>query len=285
MKQFNGRVVALTGAGSGIGRALALALAGRGAELAVADVNETGLEETAAQLKGLGANVSVHRVDVADADAVKAYAAAVVAEHGRVHAVFNNAGVALIQSVSQQNLADFEWLMAINFWGVVYGSRAFLPYLQEVEEAHIVNTSSILGVIAMPTQSAYCAAKYAVRGFSEALRMELADSHIGVSHVCPGGVKTGIVRASRYTPTDNEAPTREETAQRFAQRAALQPEEAAEIILRGVARNRSRILVGRDAHVLALLQRLSPNRYPQLISWLWGREERKRGPLPGAGSR
>lgn len=275
MKTFDKRVAAITGAGSGMGRALALELVSRGAAVAISDVNEDGLAETERLVNEAGGTVCAHVVDVADRQAVAAWAAAVVAHHGRVHMIFNNAGVALMQSVEKLRYEDYEWLLNINLWGVIHGTREFLPYLQQVDEAHIVNTASIFGVVAFPTQSAYNAAKFAVRGFTEAIGQDLADTHIRVSCVQPGGVKTGIVKAGRMDLGDNEGPTPDEIAEQFEKVAALQPEQAAQIILKGVQRDRMRILVGTDARMLAWLQRLFPERYAKVLTWLSKRAEQR----------
>jgi NAD(P)-dependent dehydrogenase (short-subunit alcohol dehydrogenase family) len=267
MESFTGRVAVITGAGSGMGRALALRLAAEGCHLSLADLNVDGLAESARQAEAEAARqghaIRCHqsRLDVADAAAFAAFAEATVALHGGVDLLFNNAGVALTGPFERLSPEDFRWLMDINFWGVVNGSRVFLPHLKRSSAAHLVNTSSVFGLISVPTQSAYHAAKFAVKGFTDALRLELADSKVKVSCVMPGGVKTGIVRSSRLVPGDNEGPTREEMATRFEQYAALTPLAAADEILRGVRRGAPRILVGRDARFLALLVRLFPVRY------------------------
>src|SRR5210317_181014 len=197
MKNFTGKVAAITGAGSGIGRALGLKLAERGAVLAIADINADSLEQTREMLVAEGAACSSHVVDVADRDAVEAFAADVTREHGAVHLVINNAGVTVVDQAERISYEDFNWVMNINFWGAVYGTKAFLPYLRKVDEAHIVNVSSLFGLVAIPLQSAYNASKFALRGFTEALKMELAGSSIGVSCVHPGGIKTRIGKHSR----------------------------------------------------------------------------------------
>jgi len=275
MKDFRNKVAAITGAGSGMGRALALELASRGCAVAIADVGQSMLNETEALLHQTSVKVSSHLVDVADRAAMERFAAEVVRIHGKVNLVFNNAGVSVSNTVEKLSYEDFEWLMNINFWGVVHGTKAFLPYLKQVDEAHIINTSSIFGVVAFASQSAYNASKFAVRGFTEALRQELADTHIGVSCVQPGGVKTNIVKTSRYYAADNEAPTKEELTRTFEQMAALTPHDAALQILRGVERNRGRVLVGRDALFLAWMQRLFPESYPQRLAMFANRIMRR----------
>lgn len=273
---FRDRVAVVTGAGSGIGRALALALAHAGAEVAVCDVDEAGLVGTLERLAG--ARCSSRRVDVADRAAMTAFADAVAREHGRVHFVFNNAGVDVNAPVARLAYDDFEWLMNINFWGVVHGCKAFLPHLQRAGFGHIINTSSIFGLITVPNQAAYHAAKFAVRGFSECLRQELEGEGIRVSWVMPGGVRTNVVRNARYQASDNQSPTREEAIALFDAYAPLTADQAAAEILRGVARNRARILVGRDARMMALLAWLAPVRYPRLLGWL----QRRARPQPSA---
>lgn len=261
---YEGKVAAITGAGSGMGRSLARLLSEAGCHVAIADVNAAALEETQQLIDG-GVTSSLHMVDVANRQEVADFADTVAREHGRVHMIFNNAGVSVTGTVEHMPFEDIEWLMNINFWGVVNGCRAFLPYLREVSQAAIVNTSSIFGTIAVPTQSAYNASKFAVRGYTYALRQELFDTHIGVCCVQPGGVKTNIVNASRYIPEGNNSPTRDDLAHRFEQVARKTPDEAAAIILRGVLKNRAQILVGKDAHLVAWLERLAPTGYLKLM--------------------
>jgi NAD(P)-dependent dehydrogenase (short-subunit alcohol dehydrogenase family) len=199
VKDFAGRVAAVTGAGSGIGRALARQLARQGASLALCDVDAAGLAETVAGSEGFGVKVTSRIVDVADRADVYAWADEVVADHGAVHVVVNNAGVALGATVESMSYDDFEWLMNIDFWGVVHGTKAFLPYLKASGDGHVVNVSSVFGLISVPTQSAYNAAKFAVRGFSDTLRMELEieGAPVSVTTVHPGGIKTNIARSAR----------------------------------------------------------------------------------------
>jgi NADP-dependent 3-hydroxy acid dehydrogenase YdfG len=269
MKNFNTKVAAITGAGSGMGRALAQSLARQNCHVAISDINVEGLQETADSLSDSNVTVSQHPLDVSDKLAVKQFAADVVSQHGQVNMIFNNAGVSVTDSCEHMTYDNFEWLMNINFWGVIHGTRAFLPFLQKVDEAHIINTSSIFGTIALPSQSAYNASKFAVRGYTYALRQELADTHIGVSCVQPGGVKTNIVKTSRYVPKDNDSPTVEEAAKEFESIAGLTSEQAAEIILTGVRKNKTQILVGRDAKFIALLERIAPIGYQRLLKrWL-----------------
>ncbi|MGH8355268.1 MAG: SDR family NAD(P)-dependent oxidoreductase, partial [Pseudomonas sp.] len=199
MKSFENKVAAITGAGSGIGRALALSLARQGCHLALSDVNGEGLAHTAEHARQLGVRVTASQVNVADRDAVHAWAEQVVQEHGRVNLIFNNAGVAQGGTVEGNAYADYEWIMNINFWGVVHGSKAFLPHLKAAGEGHLVNTSSVFGLFAQPGMSAYNASKFAVRGFTESLRQELDLAACGVSASCvhPGGIKTNIAKTAR----------------------------------------------------------------------------------------
>lgn len=263
MRTFDGRVAAITGAASGIGRALALSLAGQGAQLALSDVNTAGLEETR-QLVADRTRVETEHVDVADRDAVHAWAAKTEDQFGAAHLVVNNAGVGLGGKLRNLSYEDFEWLMNINFWGVVHGTLAFLPLLERQDEAHIVNISSVFGIIAAPLNGAYNAAKFAVRGFTEALRMEveLDGLPIGVTCVHPGGIRTNIVNASRMQGELSHA--HGEIADEFQRHARTTPERCAEIILEGVRRNAPRVLVGPDARLIDVVQRVAPTGYQRL---------------------
>lgn len=270
MKDFKGKVAAITGAGSGIGRATAIAFAQEGCHLAISDINTQGLEETRQLLEPYSIKVSVHPLDVADKQAVHQFAEDVVAAHGKVNIIMNNAGVALGETVEHLNYDNFEWLMNINFWGVVYGTKAFLPYLKQSGEGHIVNISSVFGIIGVPTQSAYNAAKFAVRGFTECLREELEIDNSGVSASCvhPGGIKTNIARSSRVGSMGSIKPgSKIDIAQNFDKLATTSPQKAAQVILNGIKKNRRRILIGADAHVIDGMQRLMPTGYQRLLEF------------------
>lgn len=268
MRSFEGRVAAITGAASGIGRALAVELARRGCHVALSDIDEAGLAETVAMCEGAGVKVTSQRLDVADRDAVFAWADRVVDEHGNVNLVFNNAGVAVAATVEAVDFADFEWLMSINFWGVVYGTKAFLPHLKASGEGHIVNLSSVFGLLSIPGQSVYNSAKFAVRGFTDALRMELEIEPCGVSAttVHPGGVKTNIARNARIDDSMAElAGGREKARERFDRIAMTKPEKAARHILRAVEHDRRRVLVGHDARFLDLVSRLPAGIFQRVL--------------------
>ena len=267
-------VAVITGAGSGIGRALALDLAERRCHLALADRNAEGLHETAQRARQRGINVSEHTLDVADAGAVAALPEAVIAAHGRATMLFNNAGVALAGTFEQTDLADFEWLFDINFWGPVRLTKAFLPVLRRAPAAHIVNVSSLYGLVAPPGQSAYAASKFAVRGFSEALRHELQGSAITLSVVHPGGVATSIAKNARVP--DAVAATLDPARRaRMEKMLSLPPEKAAAIILGGVEKRAPRIVVGSDARAIDLLQRFRPATYWTMLQKRFDREMAK----------
>lgn len=269
MKKLAGRVAVITGAGSGIGRALAENLGAQNCRLALADINEKGLKETADSLTAKGVEVITQKLDVANRDAVYAFAEDVMKQFGEVHLVFNNAGVALGATVEDMRYEDFEWLMNINFWGVVYGTKAFLPYLKQSDEGHIINISSIFGLIGVPTQSAYNAAKFAVRGFTESLRQELEieGSSVSCTSIHPGGIKTNIAKNARMddgikkiTGTSGEKATAE-----FEKMFRTTPAEAASTIINGVKHNKRRVLIGADAVAVDTMQRLLPTTYQKLM--------------------
>jgi short-subunit dehydrogenase len=264
MTAIRGAAAAVTGAASGIGRALAIELAARGCDLALADRDEAGLQSVAAEIGSIPSQkVSVHRVDVGEPGQIADFAQAAVSAHPGLNIVVNNAGVALLGQFHEIDQAQMDWLMNINFWGVVHSTRAFLGHLASRPEAHIVNISSIFGIVAPPGNTAYSAAKFAVRGFSESLRheLQLAASPIRLSVVHPGGVLTNIVRNSRAGTgvTDNER--RAQTIERFDAIAKTTPRDAALRIIKGIEKNQPRILIGGDARFMDLLQRFRPATY------------------------
>ncbi len=268
MTAISGSAAAVTGAASGIGRALALELARRGCDLALADRDEAGLQATAAEIsKASPRKVTVHRLDVGEPDQITAFAAAASAAHPALNIVVNNAGVALLGQFGEIEQAQMEWLFNINFWGVVHGTRAFLPHLARQREAHIVNISSIFGIVAPPGQSAYCAAKFAVRGFSESLRHELAvaNSPVRLSVVHPGGVATNIARNSRTGAGVTDNARRVQSIERFDALARTTPTAAAQRIITGIEKNQPRILIGNDARFMDLLQRFRPGTYWKVL--------------------
>jgi NAD(P)-dependent dehydrogenase (short-subunit alcohol dehydrogenase family) len=273
------RTAVITGSASGIGRAIAISLARRGCSLALADVNDAGLSETARMAELTQADptkkaappsalrISQHHIDVADRRAVAAFPQAVIALHPRVDILVNNAGVAIAGTFEVVSEEDFEWLFEINFWGVLRMTRAFLPLLQKSDDARLVNLSSVYGLISPPGQTAYSASKFAVRGFSNSLRHELVGSKVGVTVVHPGGVATSIADNARVP----QGMPPEEVAQRkaIAKKALrMPPEAAAEIIVKGIERRSPRVLVGNDAKFLAFLERLAPTSYWKIFSRL-----------------
>jgi short-subunit dehydrogenase len=264
MTVIRGAAAAVTGAASGMGRALALELAARGCDVALADRDEAGMQAVAAEIAKAGARkVSLHRVDVAEPGQIEAFSQAAIAAHPGLNILINNAGVALLGQFAEIDQAQMQWLMNINFWGVVHSTRAFLPHLSRQQEAHIVNLSSIFGIIAPPGQTAYCAAKFAVRGFSESLRHELAmaNSPVKLSVVHPGGVLTNIVRNSRTGTGVTDNARRAESIDRFDSFAKTTPAAAALRIISGIEKNQPRILIGNDARFMDLVQRLRPGTY------------------------
>jgi len=238
MKNFSGKVAAITGAGSGIGQATAIALAEKGCHLSLSDVNDKGLEQTLEKLRSYPVKVTAHHVDVGDRAAVYQYAEDSVKEHGKVNLIINNAGVGLGETVEAMSYENFEWLMNINFWGVVYGTKAFLPHLKQSGDGHVVNISSIFGIIGVPTQAAYNAAKFAVRGYTEAFRQEMAGSNVHVCCVHPGGIKTNIARAARGGDGLLSA---DERGAEFEKGARTTPETAAAQITRAIEKTKAKL--------------------------------------------
>jgi NADP-dependent 3-hydroxy acid dehydrogenase YdfG len=266
MKTLDDKVVVITGAGSGIGRALALNLAARGSLLAISDVDDAGLAETVDLVKAAGAReVRSDHLDVADRAAMVAYAAAVAEQFGRVNVIINNAGVALAGDLNDLEYGDIDWIVGINFTGVLNGTKEFLPHLIASGDGHVVNLSSLFGLVSMPGQSIYNATKYAVRGMSEALRIEMliGGHNVGVTSVHPGGIKTAIARNARVSAKEDK----EATAKLFDKKLAkMTPERAAEIIVDGVLKNKARVLVGLDAHALHSFAKFTGSRYQDVIA-------------------
>ncbi len=263
MKKISGSVAVITGAGSGIGRALALEFASHGAALALADVNAAGLAETC-KLAGKSTARS-YVVDVAEEAAVEDFARNVARDFGRASLLVNNAGVGLRGTFAEISLDDIRWLMSINFWGVVHGCKFFLPLLEREAEAHIVNVSSLFGLIGPPGQTAYCASKFAVRGFTECLRLELRRTNVRVTCVHPGGIRTPIAENSR-NGAKAPAISKAEIAERFAKLARTTPEAAARVIMQGILHDKPRVLIGSDARQIALLQRMMPVKATSLFA-------------------
>lgn len=270
MKSYKDKVAAITGAASGMGRTLAIELARRGCHLALSDVNDNELVRTAELAGQHGVRVTLRKLDVADRAAVFAWADEVVRDHGRVNLVFNNAGVALTVPVEHAKITDFEWIMGINFWGVVHGTQAFLPHLRASGDGHIVNTSSLFGLMAIPTQGTYNATKFAVRGFTEALRMELEMEGACVSATCvhPGGIATNIAMAGKVDPAMEKltGATIEQHKRRANKMISTTTAESAALqILDAVERNARRVLVGPDAKFLDKVVRLLGSTYQALV--------------------
>jgi NAD(P)-dependent dehydrogenase (short-subunit alcohol dehydrogenase family) len=263
IERFHGRTAVITGAGSGIGRALALELARAGACLALSDVNTADVEYTAARCRVRGSDARAYTLNVADRDGVFAHAKEVMRDFGGVALVINNAGVAMSGSVQDTGIDDFRWLMEIDFYGVLHGTQAFLPHLIASGDGYLVNISSIFGLIAVPKQAPYNAAKFAVRGLTEALRLEMAVGNLPVTVSCvhPGGIRTNIARSARSAPE-----TSENLAATFDRLAVTSPERAARVILRGSIRGKPRILIGADAWGVALMSRALGGRYLPLVA-------------------
>ena len=270
MEGFAGKVAVVTGAGSGIGQALALELGRSGAKLAISDVDTEGLAQTETQLKAIGAQVKADRLDVTEREAFLAYADAVAEHFGKVNQIYNNAGIAFSGDVEISQFKDIERVMDVDFWGVVNGTKAFLPHLIASGDGHVINVSSLFGLMSVPGQAAYNSAKFAVRGFTEALRQEmvLAGHPVGVTTVHPGGIKTAIARNA----TAAEGLDVNELAKMFDKRLArTSPKRAAQIILEAVRKNKARVLVGADAKVLDIIVRLTGSGYQRIVGLSMGR--------------
>lgn len=272
MKNFKNKVAAITGAGSGIGQQLAIQLAQKGCHLSLSDINEQGLAQTVELLKPYtDVTVTTKKLDVSDRNAVKAWAQETVEDHGAVNMIFNNAGVALGATVEGMTYEELEWIVGINFWGVVYGTKEFLPLLKKSKDGHIINISSLFGLTAQPTQSAYNATKFAVRGFTESLRQELDIENCGVSSLCvhPGGIRTNIAKAARMSDSLNSlGMDPKKSIQSFDKLLRTPAEDAASIILDAVLKNKRRVLIGSDAKVLDTFQRVFPQGYQRVSAMM-----------------
>ncbi|MEV4646773.1 SDR family NAD(P)-dependent oxidoreductase [Saccharopolyspora sp. NPDC049357] len=271
MSEVRGKVAVVTGAGSGIGREVAFELARRGARLAVSDVDETNLAATVDRLEALGAEVRSARLDVSDRQAVESYAASVAADFGVVHQVYNNAGIAAGGAVADNDWETYERVLGINLFGVIHGSKAFLPHLIASGDGHVVNVSSLNGIMGQPRSTAYCASKFGVRGFTESLRAEMlmAGHPVRVTVVHPGGVRTNIASAGLEDARKRGEVTPEDEARVRTYNEKLlkmPPRQAAGIIVDGVEAGKQRVLVGNDAKLVDLLVRLLPRRYPALAA-------------------
>jgi NADP-dependent 3-hydroxy acid dehydrogenase YdfG len=270
MEGFAGKVAVVTGAGSGIGQALAIELARSGAKVAISDINSEGLAATEERLKAIGAPVKADRLDVTEREAFQVYADAVVEHFGKVNQIYNNAGIAFAGDVEATAFKDIEKVMDVDFWGVVNGTKVFLPHLIASGDGHIINVSSVFGLFSVPGQAAYNAAKFAVRGFTEALRQEmiLAGHPVKVTTVHPGGIKTNIVRNMTAVDSIDKGDLAENFDKKLAKTS---PQKAARIILDGVRKNRARVLVGSDAKVLDVIVRATGSGYQRMFSTVMSR--------------
>jgi NADP-dependent 3-hydroxy acid dehydrogenase YdfG len=262
MTYSTGKLAVITGAGSGIGRSLAQQLNAQGCRLLLSDISEEGLAATVDSLANKDVLTQTRVVDVADREAMHTWANDIDTEHGHIDILINNAGVALMATVEESQYEDIEWLMNINFWGVVYGTKAFLPLLRKSKQGHLVNLSSIFGIVGVPTQSAYNAAKFAVRGFTEALRHEMNDTNVHVCCVHPGGIQTNIARNSRSMDSSITADERHKS---FSELARTTSESAAAQIITAIEKRKIRLLIGKDAKFISLLARLFPVSYARFI--------------------
>lgn len=269
MRDLRGKTAVVTGAASGIGRGLAINLAREGCSLALADVAETGLDETIHLIDTESVKANAYRVDVSDRDRVYRFADEVMRDFGKVDIVINNAGVQLKESLEDVTYEDLDWLLGINLYGIIYGSKAFLPHLRKRPSANLVNVSSVQGFFTNPYSGPYCTSKFAVRGFTLTLAQELKDAQVTVSCVYPGGVRTNIVRNERFHKISRPEMSKEDETAFFEKHVCwISADRAARIIIKGIKKNRARILVGPDAYFYDLISRLVPMTWQDLMSRL-----------------
>ena len=272
MSSVRGKVAAVTGAGSGIGRALAIELGRRGARVAVSDLNEANLAETASALEAAGGEVHRQALDVGEREGVEAWAAEVAERFGEVHQIYNNAGIAFNRPVLETDYSDYERVLRVNLWGVIHGTKAFLPHLVASQDGHVVNVSSLNGMMAQSGMTHYCTSKFAVRGFTESLRAEMLEHRlpVAVTSVHPGGIKTGIADAALESARELGLPVTEAEERRRKlyneKLLKMDPAQAARIIVDGVEAGRARVLVGNDAKFMDAVVRLLPAQYPRLVA-------------------
>lgn len=269
MSQFKGKVAVITGAASGIGRELSLQLAREGCIIAAADYNKKDLDETVKMIKAAGGEAGAFVADVSDQKAVKKMAADVIKKYKDIDILINNAGVTLFGRFEELSVKDFDWILGINFWGIVYMTQAFMPKLKESSESYLVNVSSLFGLIGSEDQSAYCATKFAVRGFTESLRREAKGTSLNVSCVNPGGIKTNIAKNARFYRKGKLVENTEKLEKRFDKLARTTSAKAAEIIITGMKKKKGRIIVGSDARLMDRLQRLMPASYGKAMDLLF----------------
>ncbi len=271
MFPLHGKIAVITGAASGIGRELAIGLAREGCALAVADIDKKGLQETASLAGDAGVVVSQHPVDISNRRQVERFARDAVKAHGRVDLLVNNAGVTLLGRFQDTSIEEFEWIAGINLWGAVYCAHAFLPHLLARPRAQMVNVSSVFGIIGVQMQTGYCATKFGVRGFTEALRRDLKGTSVSVMCVHPGGIRTNIARHARFAGLRGDPDeAREKFARRFERMAITSPEKAAWILIRAIKKEKKRLVIGIDAKLISLIQRLLPSSYDRVMDAIYG---------------
>jgi NAD(P)-dependent dehydrogenase (short-subunit alcohol dehydrogenase family) len=269
---FTNTTAVVTGTASGIGRAVSLQLAKAGCRLALGDIDIQGMTETAGMITRDGGYATVHPVDMGDRRQVYDFAESVMKQHGKIQILVNNAGVALTALIEEMEDSDFEWLMNINFWGMVHATRAFLPHFKTHDEAHIVNISSVFGLCGIPTQAAYNSSKFAIRGFTESLSQEMHGTGISVSIVFPGGIQTNIVKNSRFKSKDSVLKNKSDIISLHEKLSRTSSDTAALRILHAIRKKQKRVLIGLDAYALDMIQRLFPAAYQRIIPFLISRK-------------